>query len=384
MKSLTHRERVLTSLNHVQPDRVPLDFGGIGPSGIVASAYENLTRYLGVKQVAPMDKLARTVVPDESVLKIFDIDTRSLTLGEFINKKRRIIDAGTFVDGWETTWQKASGSNAYISKDGSFRRKNPTVDMLETFDWPDPNDPGLYEGLKERAEMLHNNTDYAIILSLGPAGNGILSRCMNMRGFTEFLMDLYENAGFACRLMDIVTDISIKIAENALDAVGGNIDVVFFGDDLGHQQSTFMSPQTYRELIKPRHKRFFDAVKSRSEAKILLHSDGAVYKLIEDFIEMGVDALNPVQVSARNMDPAMLKREFGDRITFWGAIDTREVLPFKSPMKVREEVRRILDLMGKGGGYVLTSVQTIQAEVPPENIVAMFEEAKSYSEHDHQ
>jgi uroporphyrinogen decarboxylase len=191
-------------------------------------------------------------------------------------------------------------------------------------------------------------------------------------------MDLYENPDFVCRLMDIVTDLSIKMAEHALDAVGKNVDVVVYNEDLGHQQSTFTSPKHYREFIKPRHKRFFAAVKSRTQAKVLMHSDGAISALIGDLIDVGVDALNPIQVSAKDMVPANLKKEFGDRMAFWGAIDTRDILPFGSPEDVRKEVRRVFDILGKGGGYVLGSVQTIQAEVPPENIVAMFEEARSY------
>jgi uroporphyrinogen decarboxylase len=377
MKSLTHRERVLTSLNHQEPDRVPLDFGGIGPSEIVVSAYENLKKYLGVRdEPKPLGRSPRTVVPDETVLQKFDIDTRTLRLGEFKTRKRKIIDADTFVDEWETTWKRAPGQY-YVCTNGAFQKSDPKIELLETFHWPDPDDPGLYEGLKEKAESLRKNSDFAIVLSLIHS-NGILKQCTNLRGFTEFLMDLYENREFACCLLDRVTDISIRIAENALDAVGKNVDVVFFADDLGHQQATFMSPKDYREIIKPRHKRFFTAVKSRTDAKILMHSDGSVYAVIEDLIDAGVDVLNPVQVSARNMDPATLKKEFGNRLGFWGAIDTRDVLPFRNPKEVREETRRIIDLMGKGGGYVLTSVQSIQAEVPPENIAAMFEEARSY------
>jgi len=155
------------------------------------------------------------------------------------------------------------------------------------------------------------------------------------------------------------------------------------GDDVAMQESTLVSPQVYRELIKPRHGRIVTAVKSRNNVKVLFHTCGSVYPLIEDLIEIGVDALNPVQVSARNMDPVKLKKEFGDRIAFWGAIDTHRILPFANPMEVREEVRSIIDRMGKGGGYVLSAVHNIQAEVPPENIVSMFEEAKSSGVYDH-
>ncbi len=377
MKSLTHRERVLAALNHEPPDRVPLDFGGVGPTDIVVPAYEKLKKYIGLElETKPAVRFQRTAIPDEKILQRFDIDTRTLRLGQFKGGGRRFIDDDTSVDVWGTTWKRAEG-NFSINVNGVFQKSDPKIEILETFSWPDPNDPGLYAGLREKAEALRKNTDFAIVLTL-IYGNGILKQCTNMRGFAELLMDLYENPEFAGRLLDKMTDISIRIAQNALDAVGENVDVVYYADDLGHQQSTLMSPQIYRKLVKPRHKRFFDAIKSRSKAKILMHSDGAIYTLIEDLIEIGVDALNPVQVSARNMDPARLKREFGGRLAFWGAIDTRDVLPFKSPDEVREEVRKMIEMMGKSGGYVLASVQTIQAEVPPENIVAMFEEARSY------
>jgi uroporphyrinogen decarboxylase len=160
--------------------------------------------------------------------------------------------------------------------------------------------------------------------------------------------------------------------------VGNNIDVIMWGDDLAMQQATFMSPEMYRELIKPRHKRMVAALKSRSSAKVHYHCCGSVYPLIEDLIDIGIDALNPIQVAARNMDPARLKDEFGERLAFWGAIDTQGVLPHGSPEEVRAEVRRIIDILGKGGGYILASVHNIQAEVKPENIAAMFEEGKSY------
>jgi uroporphyrinogen decarboxylase len=380
MRPLTHRERVLTSLSHEQPDRVPLDLGSSSVTEIVVPAYENLKRYLGFEhEIKPDGRWQRTVIPHGSILQRFDIDTRSLRLGEFKGRARKRIDADTYVDTWGITWKKTEG-NFHMAVDGPFKQNEPKIDTLETFSWPDPDDSGLYQGLKERAVRLRRESDFAIVLTVVPI-TGIFRQCMAMRGFSEFLMDLTENTEYACRMMDIITDLCIKMAENALDTVGENVDILFFADDLGHQQSTFVSPKTYQELIKPRHRRFFAALKSHSPARLLFHSDGSIYTLVEDLIDVGVDALNPIQVSARNMDPGRLKKEFGDRLTFWGAIDTRDVLPFGSPKEVREEVRKIIDLMGKGGGYVLTSVHCIQAEVPPENIVAMFEEARSYGVH---
>lgn len=375
MSSMTSRERVLTALNLEEPDRVPLDFGSNIASTIVVPAYDNLKKYLGLEhETRFMTKRARTVIPNDTVLQRFDIDTRPLMLREYKGGTSRSIDANTFIDSWGTTWKRAPDGH-FINVDGPFQNRDPEMENLETFDWPDPDNPGLYEGLKEKAEALHKNTDYAIVLNL-PVG--IVHQCQFMRGFTEFLMDLLINTEFASRLMDIIADIWIRIAENALEAVGNNIDVIMWGDDLAMQQATFMSPEMYRELIKPRHKRMLAALKSRSSAKVHYHCCGSVYPLIEDLIDIGIDALNPIQVAARNMDPARLKDEFGERLAFWGAIDTQGVLPHGSPEEVRAEVRRIIDILGKGGGYILASVHNIQAEVKPENIAAMFEEGKSY------
>lgn len=375
MSSMTSRERVLTALNLEEPDRVPLDFGSNIASTIVVPAYDNLKKYLGLEhETRFMTKRARTVIPNDTVLQRFDIDTRPLMLREYKGGTSRSIDANTFIDSWGTTWKRAPDGH-FINVDGPFQNRDPEMENLETFDWPDPDNPGLYEGLKEKAEALHKNTDYAIVLNL-PVG--IVHQCQFMRGFTEFLMDLLINTEFASRLMDIIADIWIRIAENALEAVGNNIDVIMWGDDLAMQQATFMSPEMYRELIKPRHKRMVAALKSRSSAKVHYHCCGSVYPLIEDLIDIGIDALNPIQVAARNMDPARLKDEFGERLAFWGAIDTQGVLPHGSPEEVRAEVRRIIDILGKGGGYILASVHNIQAEVKPENIAAMFEEGKSY------
>jgi uroporphyrinogen decarboxylase len=278
------------------------------------------------------------------------------------------------VDAWGTTWKKAPAGH-YITVKGAFQDCEPTVEMLDTFEWPDPDDPGLFEGLKDQSEFLRKHTDYAIVLNLGL---GIMHQCWFMRGFAEWLMDLTLNKEFAGRFLDRAADLWIKISENALDAVGDHVDVLCFGDDVAMQESTLISPQLYREMVKPRHKRMIDALKSKREAKVLLHTCGSVYALIEDFIEIGVDAINPVQVSARSMDPPRLKSEFGDRLGFWGGIDTQRILPFGQPGEVREEVRRMIDCLGKGGGYVLAAVHNIQAEVPPENIVALFEEARTY------
>ena len=373
--SMSHRERVLAALNHQATDRAPIDFGGAMATTIYYTAYERLKAHLGVeKEPAIAVRRSRTVVPDEEVLQRFDVDTRYLGLGGYEGGHCRDIDADSFVDEWGTTWSK-TGTHPFMNTDGPFYDRKPKIEDLEAFDWPDPDNEGYYHGLAERAKTLHRDTDCAVMLGLP---NGIIHQGQFVRGYGDWLMDLHRHPDFVARMMDIMADFWIRVTENALDIVGDDFDIVFFGDDMGTQQSTLFSPEVYRKLIKPRHQRMFAALKARGDFKVVFHSCGSTSSLFEDLIEMGVDAMNPVQVNAANMEPGWLKETFGERVAFWGGIDTQKVLPFGTPDEVRAEVRRIIDILGRGGGYVLNTVHNIQPDVPPENVVAMFEEAQSY------
>ena len=375
MASISHRERVLAALDHEETDRVPLDFGGSAATTIYYTAYERLKAHLGIEG-APTTvtaKRTRTVIPDEEVLLRFDVDTRFLSLGGYEGGIGHEIDEDRFVDEWGTTWEKRD-THPYMSVDGPFCDRPAEIADLEDHDWPDPENEGYYRGLAERARSLHANTDYAIVLGLP---SGVIHQGQWLRGWAQWLMDLYKNPDYACRMMDIVADHWIGVAGNVLDKVGNNVDVVYLGDDLASQQGTLFSPEVYRKLIKPRHARMIGSVKERG-VKVMFHTCGAASTLFEDLIEVGVDAVNPVQVNAKDMDPARLKRDFGDRLTFWGGVDTQKILPFGTPADVRAEVRRMIDIMTPGGGYILNSVHNIQPDVPPENVVAMLEEAGDY------
>jgi uroporphyrinogen decarboxylase len=196
-----------------------------------------------------------------------------------------------------------------------------------------------------------------------------------MRGFTEILEDLLIHRTFVEALLQRTTDVICGIADAVLAEVGDLIDAITIADDLGFQTQPYMAPDLYRSLVKPHHARVADSIHRGTDAKFVLHSDGSIYSLIPDLIEAGVDVINPVQVSATGMDPENLKREFGEDLCFWGAIDTHRLLPFGSPSEVAEGVRRTIATLGAGGGYVLTSVHNIVAGVPPENVVAMFDTA---------
>jgi len=373
--NMTHKERALAALNHQETDWIPIDFGSTISTTIIMPAYENLKKYLGLQHETQfMVPRAQTVIPDERVLHRFDVDFCGIRLGNFRGGNYRELDSTTVMDAWGITWKKAEGGH-FINVNGPFQNAEPKLDLLENHIWPNPEEPGLYEGLRERAAHFRRTTDRAIVLDL-PLG--ILHQCEFLRGFGEFLMDLLINPEFALRMMDRATDIWTRITQNALNAIGKNVDIVSWADDLASQESPLFSPKIYRDLVKPRHRRMIQAIKSAADVKIHYHTCGAVYDLVGDLIDIGVDALNPLQVSARNMDPARLKKDFGKRLSFWGGIDTHRLLPFGSPSEVRKEVRKMIDLMGKGGGYILATVHNIQAEVPPENIVAMFEEARSY------
>lgn len=375
MSAITHRERVLAALNHEETDRVPIDFGGTFTTTIYYSAYERLKQHLNLDHETKIySKLRRLAVPHETMLERFDIDTRLLGLGAYEGDQHE-IDEDTYFDEWGTTWKKAQDGH-YLYVDGPFfDQKKPDLEALETGNWPDPDNPGYYRGLRERAEKLRA-TECAVILNM-PIG--VVHQGQFLRGFADWLKDLYKNRGFSEKMMDVIADRWIAVAENALQTVGDNVDIVFLGDDLASQLAPLFNPEIYREIIKPRHARMIEAVKSRADVKVLYHSCGAVSPLIDDLIDIGVDAINPVQVTASDMEPETLKERFGERITFWGGINSQETLPFGSPEEVRAETRRVIDILGQDGGLVLNSVHNIQDDVPAENIVAMFDEARNYA-----
>jgi len=372
MAKMTHRERVLAALDHQETDRTPIDFGGTLATTIVPKTYAQLKQYLGETHPTTIGwKRQQLVLPDESILKRFDVDTRPLKLGEFSSDKARQLSLHQMIDHWGTTWSKEAGGH-YLPQDGPFYHTEADPALIDAYDWPNPDDPALLQDLKGRAETLYYHSDYAVILDLGI---GIVTRAQFVRGFTEFLIDMIQHPEFVRALLDKLGRIWTRIARNALKEVGHLVDIVFWGDDYGMQQGPMFRPQHFTDFVKPVNRQMVAAVKEMSNARILLHSCGSVAPMIPDMIDSGIDALNPVQVSADNMDPRKLKQDFGNRLTFWGGIDTQDVLPFKTPAEVRDYVRFIIRTMGEDGGYVLSTVHNIQEQVPPQNIVAMFEAA---------
>jgi len=373
---MTHRERVRRAIRREETDRVPIDLGSTLATTLTVGAQERLRLEFGLPEATPriLSRRSGTVIPDEAILERFDIDTRALLLGTPERRPDREISATAFIDEWGVTWSKPEGGH-YINTAGPFHHLDePSARDVERHDWPEPDDPGRYRGLRERARALSEQTDYAIVLGLGV---GPVHQCQFLRGYAEWLEDLIARPAFAQALIERVTDIWTAIARRALEETADYVDVVMFGDDVGTQKSPLVRPELYRAVIKPCHKRMAEVVKSFGKP-LLYHTCGSVYALIPDLIEAGVDILNPIQVSAAHMDTRRLKSEFGGELAFWGAIDNQGLLPRGTPGEVRAEVRRRIRDLAPGGGYVLAAAHNIQADVPPENVIAMFEEAREF------
>jgi len=374
---MTHRERILAALAHRSPDRVPIDLGGTYSTSMNVRAYAALRAWLGLPpEPCPAFLLARAaqIIPGEDIVRRFRLDARPMVMGALDRARGGAISDEVYVDEWGVTWTKPDQGH-FINTDGPFYRLvDPTPKDLEGFPWPDPDDPGRYRGLRERAKFLHETTDHAVVLNLWV---GLVHVAEFMRGFGQWLEDLLVNPAFAEALMDRIADFWVRGAARALAEAGEFVDAVATVEDLGTQQGPLIRPEVYRRLIKPHHKRMMGAVKKHGK-RLFLHSCGAVSAFIPDFIEMGVDALNPVQVSASGMDTRKLKSEFGRDLSFWGAIDTGKVLPYGAAEEVRAEVKRRIDDLASNGGYILAAVHNIPSEVPPQNVVAMYEAALEY------
>jgi uroporphyrinogen decarboxylase len=249
------------------------------------------------------------------------------------------------------------------------------IEDLDGYLWPDPLDPGYTAGLAGAATTLYEGTDYAII---GHSKfKSLWELAWKLRGLEQMLIDLVQDPDFVEALISKLLEINMAATGRFLDIVGPYIHIIRTGDDIATQRGPLMAPETYRSLIKPKYKQFFDFIKSKTDAKLFYHTCGNVVELLDDLIEIGVDIINPVQVSAMR-DTAGLKARFGDRVVFMGAVDTQQVMPYGSVEDVEAEVKRRISDLGPRGGYVVAAVHNIQPDVPPENILAMAEATRKY------
>ena len=382
---MNSRERVLTSLSHREPDHVPLDLGGSDGTGIHRDAYKRLARYFGFCEDAPICEIVQQVVqPEEALLQKLEVDTRSVFPNGPDNwelalkpSERYLI----FVDEWGVERAMPKENGLYFDMVTHPMAKFSQVSDISRYRIPDPSNPGRFNGLRKSVEKTITNTQAAILMM--PPYGGFFETAFWLRGYKQFLIDLGSNPKMAEAILDLTMRFRLAYWEKALEVIGDLVDEVVEYDDLGSNTSLLISPQMYRKYLKPRHKKLFDFIKSHSHASLFLHSCGAIYLLILDFIEAGVEILNPIQVSATNMsDDKRLKQKFGKDITFWGGgVNTQSVLPRGTMKEIKEEVRRRIGDVTPGGGYVFSATHNIQPDVPPGSIVTMLEAWKEYGKY---
>ena len=417
---MTSRERVLCAIAHREPDKVPIDLGGMRSTGITAVAYGNLKRYLGLTAGSTdvYDVVQQLAQPEDSILDYFEADVidlgRAFLTADDDWKDFTLPDgsaakiptyAGFEPDG-SGGWQVRSSDRTIIGSmpEGAYYLSQtyfPLLDWegqdlsaldtlpdmmarvtwaaLPTAPWHKPLTGEHLADIRRRAKRLSETTDLAIMAGFG--GN-LLEWGQFLRRNDRFLMDLVESPKKAEALLDRLTGNHLENLEKFLDAVEGHVQIIQMGDDLGTQLAPQISPQMYRRFFKPRHKLIFERIRRRSGLHLFLHSCGAIAPLLPDLIETGVEIINPVQTSARGMEPDTLKREFGKDLTFWGGgCDTQSLLPHGTEREIDEHVRRRFEILAPGGGFVFTQVHNIMPNVPPQNIVAMIGAAKTYRRH---
>ncbi len=376
------RTRLHLALNHQEADHVPLDIGGTHLSSIHVQAYRRLRNYLGlaVRETRLMDVFQQIAEVDDDLRVLWGVDVRYVAPNDASTYRRTMIDMGEYVgfyDEWGIGWKMPKEGGWYFDQFFHPLAEAQTLTDIERYPFPDPEDTSRYAGLAERLHHAAREERLGVFLSC--MCSGILELAAWMRGFENFYADLVVNEKLAVGLMRRILEIKLRYWEVALREAGENVDVVAEADDLGAQSRPLISPATYRRLIKPLHQELFSFIHARTQAKLFFHSCGAIRPLIPDLIEAGIEVLNPVQVSAVGMDSAELKREFGKELVFWGGgIDTQHVLTAGTPEQVKNDVRRRIEDLAPGGGFVFAPVHNIQGNVPPENIRAMWEAWKVY------
>lgn len=411
---MTSRERVRAAINHREPDKVPVDLGATPSSGISAIAYNNLIGHTGLKNSSTRiyDVVQELAEPEDEILDMFGVDiidagrTFNTNPGEWYP-----IELSDGSKGLYPNWFKPVNENGrllyydenkvliavkpigatffdqavfpYINgypsdyKDLDKAMNKVLWQKMAHSPWDHAGEPGFWDRLRENTLRLRNESDKAIMMM---AGCNLFEWGTFLRRMDYFLTDLYLDPENVHKMLDALMEKHLAGLEKICHYVGDLVDIIRLGDDLGTNNGPFMDPETYREFFKPRHRILTDYIKQHSNAHVFLHSCGSIYKLLPDLIGAGFEIINPVQTNANEMDPKVLKSEFGSDITFWGGgADTRFVLNKSTPEEVRDHVTERLEIFSKGGGFVFNTVHNILPDVPPRNIIAMFSAIKEFN-----
>lgn len=375
---MTPRDRLLTALAHREPDRVPFDMGSTQVTGIALRAYTALREHLGMPAVSPVvcDSIQQLALPDDDIVERLGVDVRGLFPLNAHNWNVTNRDDGdywAYDDEWGITYHFPKIDGLYYTVVRN-PLSGPSVSpqAIAAHQWPDCGDRRRIDGLRELA-LRYRAQGYAV--SLKGVLAGIFEMAQRLRGTEDFMVDLLVDRPSAEALLDKMVECKLAFWEMALPQLADVVDVVSEADDYGTQVSQLVSPRLFREVMKPRLKTVFDRIHELApQAKLFFHSCGSIRDILPDFIEIGVEIINPVHVRATGMEPSALKHDFGDAVAFWGGgVDTQGVLPNGTPDEVRDDVRRNVEALMPGGGYVFNTIHNIQADVPAPNVVAMWE-----------
>jgi len=385
---MNSRERIQKALNFEEADRVPYDIAATTWTGITITAYQNYLKYLGKDNEEPnwSDVIQQIVIPSEEILSELGADIRGvfpLTSHNW-DVYSQLKDRGEYFEYYDE-W----GFTHHFPKNGFWFSlvKHPMenvdfseVGIVDNGTWPDASNPLRFNGLREQAIAYKNAGNTVFTKGLCA---GLFEMHQRVRGMENAMLDPFMFADNSDKLVGKLADLKIEFWDALLDEIGDVVDIIGEGDDYGTQQSQLISPEQFREYYKPHFDRILKFIKNKKpDVKIMFHSCGNVRAVIPDFIEMGIDILNPVHVNATGMEPVQLKKDFGKDIVFWGGgIDTQHILPNGTPEEVKDDVKKNIEALAPGGGFVFTTVHNIQAEVPPQNIAAMIEALREYGKY---
>ena len=384
MEKFNSAKRVECSLNHREPDRIPLDIGGALVAGINIRTLNALRKHIGLPENAKVwDKITQLGEVTDDIIDKLKIDIRNVSPNppEKEGLAKDLGESGGYywlIDEFGIKYRMPVKSGHYYDIYKSPLADARTVSDIENYPWPDPLDPARFKCLKEKAERTVKIEKKACFLERMSAG--MWENAMWMMGYEKFFMDMLTNKKLIHAIMNKFLEIKMQYWQKALEAVGENVLIVSTADDLGSKEGLLVSLDLYKTLIWPYHKKLFDFIKSRAKTKvhIFFHCDGAIKEAIPLLIEAGVDILNPVQVNCKGMDTRKLKKEFGDVITFWGGSCDNNILSFGKPAEVKEETRRRIEDLAPGGGFIFAPIHIIQSSVPPQNLMAWWETLQEY------
>ena len=380
-ESMTSRERVLAAINHREPDRVPVSFGDICFSTIFdypPNGYRALCAEVGLDDyqdpVSSPDDGGAVLNVDERLKRRLGADIRCVASGS--SHTWRFLPDGASVDAWGLARHRAGPYWDLDDTKAPLRDARTLADVDAWWSAPDPADPAIWTGKREEAQALRD-AGYAV-MAVGGTALQVGHNYAFTRGFELFLTDMLDDPAFWRGYADRLTDWAIEYMTAFLRPIADLVDIVQFTDDLGTQRAPFMSPARYREFLKPYHRAWMDmAHRIAPRAKVAIHTCGSVYDLIPDFIEIGIEILNPIQPRARNMEPWRLKQEFGRDLSFLGGVDIQDLLPHGTVDEVRAATRALIEVLGPGGGFILAPSHQFQPDVPAANIVAMYDTARA-------